>query len=80
MALTESKMLPLGTKAPKFSLPNVVNKKENRSTNLAGLKVQLSSLCATIVPMWFILSTTLLLLLKRTKRKGFKPLQYLAMM
>ena len=38
MALTESKMLPLGTKAPKFSLPNVVNKKTESLDQLRGIE------------------------------------------
>ena len=36
MALTESKMLPLGTKAPEFSLPNVVNGNTESLDQLKG--------------------------------------------
>ncbi len=38
MALTESNMLPLGTKAPKFSLPDTISGKEVTLENIASSK------------------------------------------
>lgn len=38
MALTPSTMLPLGTKAPDFSLPSVASAKEGRKVSLADFK------------------------------------------
>ena len=41
MAQTESKMLPLKTKAPAFILPNVVSGKQNNLDELFGSQVTL---------------------------------------
>ena len=38
MALTESYMLPLETKAPDFSLPNVIDGKFKSLNEIEGLK------------------------------------------
>ena len=54
MALTESYMLPLGSQAPDFKLPDVVTNKDRSLQELKGEKGSLVILCAITVLMLFI--------------------------
>ena len=70
MALTESYMLPLETKAPDFSLPNVIDGKFKSLNEIKGLKGTLIIFMCNHCPYVIHLLNGILNTSKDFKKKG----------
>ena len=74
MALVESNMLPLGTVAPHFSLPNVVDKSTGSLTLLKGQKGTLIVFTCNHCPYVVHLLDAFVTLAKKIKSKGIETI------
>ncbi len=74
MALVESNMLPLGTKAPSFSLPNVINNRTSTLADLKGEKGTLIVFTCNHCPYVIHLLDAFVALAEKNKEKGISTI------